>query len=71
MSRVHCAEEQSKQPTAKPFTAWADAWKSMEPTVAETEKGLLAELDELRKQERYDFVCMRRVACPLVCRDRL
>lgn len=45
-------EEKSKQPTAKPFTAWADAWKAMEPTIAEAEKECLAELDELRKRER-------------------
>lgn len=46
------AEEQSKQPIAKPFTAWADAWKAMEPTVAEAEKAALSELEDLRKMER-------------------
>lgn len=46
------AEEQSKQPAAKPFTAWSDAWKAMEPTIAEAEKAALAELDDLRKKER-------------------
>ena len=56
LTRVSCAEEKSKQPTAKPFTAWADAWKAMEPTIAEAEKGVLSELEDLRKMERCDVL---------------
>ena len=54
VTRANCTEEQGKQPTAKPFTAWADAWKAMEPTISAAEKGVLSELDDLRKMERCD-----------------
>jgi hypothetical protein len=63
MQSIVFAEDRSKMPTPKPDTSWKDAWSVIQPLVAEEQKNVLKELEQIQAKERC--VVVTPSACAL------